>query len=261
MIKSFLFLLGLYFLRHVPLTIFWGLYSLLPEEKISKPGIAYPAGFLVLGYLASSFLIISVVVFVFNVLIANDFQSTILPILLTEEIVAAEKLNPVEIKRFSLLLSQLVCLKKFALPFKFLLRLFEFLALISIGIGLVDILNDINSHLNPDLFDFLFPLSGALTFYGGISLLSITSFFLYFIFPPKNIQKWKRRSNASLSFTAGFRSHIVSPSLSHPYFFLTPKGRYLVSKKLIPSATLTLLLEKALLDNKDRIPEEWLEKS
>jgi hypothetical protein len=260
MIKSFFFLLGLYFLRHIPLAIFWGLYSLFPQEKKSKIGLGLSIIFLAIGYGAGFLLIMSIIIFILNVLIINNFQSTILPILLTQEIITAGKLNSIKSKYFSLLLSRLVYSKRFSLPLKFLLRLVEFLALISIGIGLVDVLNDIASHENPDLFDLLFPLGGAMMLYGGITLLSITSFFLYFVFPTRSIQKWEKRLSVSLNLPAGLRNYIVSPSLLHPYFFLTPKGRFLTTRKAPPTKTLTLLLEKALLDNKDQIPEEWLEK-
>ncbi|MFH1182982.1 MAG: hypothetical protein V1690_01835 [Candidatus Moraniibacteriota bacterium] len=201
----------------------------------------------------------SILIFALNILVINNFQSTILPILLTEEIIATVKLNTIDSKYFSFLLPRLIYLKRFAIPFKFILRLSEFLALISMGIGLVDIINDFSSHVNPDLFDILFPLSGALMLYGGITLLSITSFFLYFVFPPGNIQKWRNRLNVSLNFPFWLRSYAVSPALLHPYFFLTPRGRFITVKNTISTKTLTLLLEKALLDNKDRIPEGWLE--
>lgn len=258
MIRSFFFLLGSYFLRHVPLTIFWGLQSIFPFSKHSHLRVLSSLLFLIVSYGTSFLLLMSILIFVLNYMVIKNFQSTILPILLTEELITANNLNLVNNKYFSLLFSRLICSKKFAIPFKFALRLLEFFALIAIGVGLVDILNDFSSHINPDLFDILFPLNGALPFYGGVTLLSLTAFFLYFVFPSSNIQKWEKRLRLSLNFPASIRGYIVSPTLLHPFFFLTPKGRLITRKNSITVKTLTLLLKKALLDNKDQIPEEWL---
>lgn len=259
MIKSFFFLLGLYYFRHVPQSIFWGLFSVLPTINSLKLKTFYLGLLLSVSYVVSFFLLCSLMIFAFNVLLAYDFQSTILPILLTEDIITNSNIKTFSRKNFSLLLSPLINLKRFALPFQFILRLLEFIALISIGIGLVDILNDVTSHVNPDLFDVLFPLNGALPFYGGITILSVTSFFLYFIIPPRNIQIWMKKVEISSHFPAVIRNQAISPSLLFPYFFLTPKGRFITGKNGLSAITLALLLKKALLDNKDQIPEEWLE--
>ena len=260
MVASLLHLLRLYYTRHIPLTIFWGLYSILPVEKLSRGLLKFVlvALLLVLGYSLGWILILFHLVFLFNILLAYNFHTTILPILLIQE--PFIKFGPKTTNGilYSFLLSRLIYRKKFSLPLKFLLRLIEFFALISIGIGLVDLSNDFASHASPDLFDLLFPLYGALPFFGGVTLLSLTSFFLYFIFPSGNIQKWKRRQRASLGFSSHLRKYVISPDLLHPYFFLTPKGRFLTAKRAISDKSLTLLLEKALLDNKDRIPAKWL---
>lgn len=259
MIKSFFYLLGLYFFRHIPQAIFWGLYSLYPLGKSRVVQIIFATVYATISYGVSLFIWVSVLTFLLNVLIAYDFQSTILPILLTQGIVNIWPSGNYRSGYYRLLLSPLITQKKLALPIMLILRILEFGALILVGIGSVDILNDVLSHDNPDLFDILFPLGGAMFFYGGITLLSLVAFFLYFIFPSRSIQMWNRRLQVSQNFSSGLRNWIIFPSLLQPYFFLTANGRYLTRKNAISTKALTLLLEKALLDHKDQVPENWLE--
>lgn len=209
---SLFYLLALYYTKHIPQTVFWKLYLLPPNQ--SRPRTVRIAFLVILSQLLAWLLIVLHLVFLLNVLLINNFHTTVLPILLTQKL---------KDQYYSFLLSPLVCEKKINLAAKLVFRLLEFFALISIGIGLVDLVNDLTSHANPDLFDFLFPFSGALPFFGGIVLLSFTSFFLYFIFPLKNPQQWQKRYQISLGFPHCLRNYTVPPSLLHPYFFNRPE--------------------------------------
>jgi len=258
MFESLFFLLGLYFMRHIPISIFWGLCSLFPAVVRPKQRLAVLKMFASISVISVFLILFSILIFILNILIVNNFHLTILPILLTEEIARVWNYKIKKDRYYSLLLSLFITQKRYASSFQFILRIVEFGALIFIGVGLIDILNDVLSHKNPDLFDILFPLGGALPFYGGITILSITAFFIYFVFRQKNIQRWRKRLQIAQKFPAGLRDFAVSKALLHHYFFLSAKGRSLTRKNNISTQNLILLFKKALLENIDQVPEEWL---
>jgi len=263
MLKSFVYLLGLYYFRYIPINIFWGLYSpTLAKSNFKNTFLGKLSGIILIfiSYAAGLFMLVSLFTLILNIIIAKNWQNIFLPLIFAKD----DNLTFGQTKsrgfQFSFLLSRLFWSKRITLPFKFFLRLMEFLALVSVGIGIVELSNDFSSHLNPDFLDILFPQSGAFLFYGGITLFSLSSFFLYFALPQDNIQKWKARIQESQPKPKFIKKLIISQALLHPYFFLSPHGRHSASQNQENQKRLSLLLEKALLENKDRIPEEWLEK-
>jgi len=252
MFRSLVYLLGLFFTRFIPLKIFWGLYSLAERVKMRRgPGLLIPL--VVLSY-GASLLALSLMLLVWlNFSFAHNLQLVWLPLW-----VEPEKLNP---KNYSLLISPLVYSKFFRLAGKIIFSLLEYLALISVGFGAAEIRNDYSSHLNPDYLDLMFPANGAVLFYGGFTLFVLVGFFLYFLLAPRNLRKWKQRVAISSQLAPGWQRLIISPALLHPYFFLSPGAKHFCVKYKIEAKRIALLFNKALIENRDIISLEWLEKN
>jgi len=251
MIRSFIYLLGLYFARFIPLKIFWGLYSLMEAAKIRiRPKTLIPL--VILSYGAALLALFIILLAGLNFSLAHNLQSVWLPLL-----VAPQQ----DDRNFAFLLSPLLCRKFAVLPLRIILGLLEYSALIAMGFGAVEVINDYSSHLNPDVLDLFFPANGAVLLYGGFAFFVSAGFFLYFLLPSRNLRKWKRRTAASSQYAPVYRNLIVSPALLHPYFFLSPGAKLFCAKHKIDSKRIALLLEKAPIENRDVISLEWLEKN
>jgi|GEM_PF-1530741 len=260
MIRSFVYLLGLYFVRFIPLKIFWGLYSLGERLKIQiGPKLLFlliPASYGV-SLLALFFILLAGLNFSF----AHNLQLVWVPLLAEPGNPANFDSGKLDYRYYSFLLSPLLCRKILAIPLKIVFQMLAYLALIATGFGAAEISNDYSSHLNPDFFDLLFPANGAVLFYGGLALFILTGFFLYFLLPVRNLRKWKRRMETSSRFSPGYRNWIVSPALLHPYFFLSPGAKNFCAQHAVDPKIISLLFNIALVENRDIIPFEWLKKN
>lgn len=261
--SSFVFLLGLFYTRYIPLSIFWGIYSCFFGDEETQENF-FTKIFTVLLILFSyliSFLIITVLCLAILNYFFQDSSEGVAPILL---FVSENWFFPSRphFKNYfySFLLNQIFCSPKKILAIKTICTFLEVLFLVLIMIGAIEVYNDFHSHLNPDIFDFLFPEGGAEFLWGGIALLSLTYFFLNFLIPGLSGHKWKKRLTLSTRFRPFIKELVISNSLFHPYFFLSPAGRAYLKENPKPEEELSLLLEKALIENKDRIPENWLKK-
>jgi hypothetical protein len=259
MIRSLIYLLGLYFTRFIPLKIFWGLYSLAESVRIKiGPKILVPL--IILSYGATLFVLFIILLAGLNFSLAHNLQLIWLPLLAVPEKSAFYWKNFND-KNYIFLLSPLLYLKAIVLPLRIILGLLEYSALVAMGFGAVEVVNDYSSHLNPDILDLFFPANGAVLLYGGFAIFVLVSFFLYFVLAPRNLHKWKRRIMTSSRYAPAYRSLIISPALLHPYFFLSPGAKLFCAKRKISSKRIALLLSKAILENRDVISFEWLEKN
>jgi hypothetical protein len=259
MLGSLVYLLGLYFTRFIPLKFFWGFYWLGERCKI-KIGHKILIFLVILCYGLAFLSVFFPLLAVLNLTLAHGFPLVWLPLMTGPKGSADFDPKSLNDRNFSLLLSPLVYSKFTVLPLKFILRFCEYLALVSMGIGAVEISNDFSSHLNPDLLDLFFPADGGVLFFGGFTLFVLAGFFLYFILGARNLRRWKRRLEISAQYSAGYQQLIISPALLHPYFFLSPGAKHFCVKHKIGTKRIALLLEKALIENRDIISLEWLTK-
>ena len=141
-----------------------------------------------------------------------------------------------------------------------LFRMLEILGLILLSIGGIELGNDFQSHVNPDVFDFFFPDIGGNIFWGGLSLFSFSSFFLYFIFGQEDLRSWRKRINKIRNLPGFWEEILISKTLMHPYFFLSSGGRALLQKKkMVFDEKIFRFLNKAIRENLRGIPEEWID--
>ena len=261
MLVSLIFLFGLFYLRFVPITIFWAIYSLLFSWEPRKNTLfqLLIAANVIISYITALIILIALPVAILNYFIHESTENSLIPMLLLASDNNFRLLGKVNWRDylFCFLLNENLCSKKKVIALKLMLTATQIVALILIMIGGIEVFNDYNSHINPDIFDFLFPEVGAGMFWGGIALLALTYFFRFLI-PATNVIKWKKRILASNNFFSSLRDCAISLSLLHPYFFLSPEGRKLVKNQKISSGQLTLLLRKVFIENKDVIPDKWL---
>jgi len=250
---SFLFLLSLFYLRFIPVNIFWGIYFCFFGRN-SRYNIFYQpiiAFFAILSYLPAVAASATLPIALVNYSIQDYQNGSLVPMLLL--------FGPSKNTYFSFLLTEIVCNKKIASFLKNFAQFIRVMALVTIVLGGIDVFNDYNSHVNPDVFDLLFPKNGAVMFWGGAAVFIFTYFHLSFLTGGTSLVKWKGRLNASSGISPFLRYFAVSQSLLHPYFFLSLRGRRLVGKNKKLNKKLILLLKKAFVEERDEIPDEWLD--
>jgi len=261
---SLLFLLSLFYLRFIPINMFWGMYFLFFGRNNHYKALYYQpliAALIATSYLLALIVLATLPIALINYSIQDYGNSNLIPVLLTLK--GGTDINflgnsPLKDTLFSFLLAGCLCHKKMALVLKNLAKVIHVLAFVLIILGGIDVFNDYNSHVNPDIFDLLFPENGAVMFWGGIAVLTLVYFYLSFLTADTSLSRWKKRLAAIPSISPVFKYLVVSQSLLHPYFFLSPNGRRLVNKKEEINKKLILLLKKAFVENRDRIPEKWL---
>lgn len=265
--RSFFFLFNFFYFRFLPLFIFW---SICPERvflKRRKPNIFWdgftPAFFLFLSYLLSLTAWFFYPILALNFLVIGPNKSFFSSLFMFWKIdkkdlnlKSAESLS--QNLTFLLYLSGKVRRRTAFVVFRSL----EILGLILFSIGGVEVSNDFQSHLNPDIFDFLFPDFGGRFFWGGLALFSFSSFFLYFLLGFENLKKWKIRIKKVKNLPSFWEKLLVSETLLHPYFFISPDLRVLLQKeKMVFDEKIFRFLNKALRSNLPRIPDEWIRES
>lgn len=271
LVISILFLLFIFYLRYIPISIFWKLYSFFSLEKGIIENKSFASlfnrrlieGLLVFFSYSIAFIVVStLVIAISNYFFRDNTKSVLAPMILfsSHDYLKILKERKYFSILFSFLLSDWFCFKKRIFLWRSTVLSIRFFAILLIVIGGIDVYNDYNSHINPDVFDFLFPESGSAFFWGGIVLLNTTFFLLDFLMPTSRSLGWKDRLEKSFVMSPTTREFVVSRSLLHPYFFLSPHGRLLVKTNNTPTNKLSLLLEKAFVKGKDWIPDEWLEK-
>jgi len=262
MLASFVFLFGLFYLRFVPIAIFWEIYSFFFNWKPRK-NIFFQTtiiAIVIISYIIAWVILIAFPIAILNYFLQENTESSVVSILLFVSENNFRLPNKINWKDhlFYFLLNKGLTSKKKVAALKLMLPIAQITTLVLIMIGGIEVFNDYTSHVNPDIFDFLFPKTGAGMFWGGLALLALT-YFVYFLISAANAVKWKKRIFISNNLSPLLRDYVISSSLVHPYFFLSPRGRGLVKNKKISSRRLALLLEKAFIENKDQIPDEWLE--
>ena len=256
--KSFLFQIWLFYFRFLPLQIFWGLCPAIVFQNQQKhPRLFASAVFLFLffAYLIASLLFLIFPVTIINFLIFwTGGKNLVAAVFLfpPEEDSQTQKQEKERDSNFQFLLSPLVN----SPVSKVFFRLLEIFSLILLGISSVELFNDLFSHHNPDIFDFLVPNFGGEMFWGGASLFSLTSFFLYFAGAVFDLRVWKRRRQ-KVGSSDFWQKMLFSASLLHPYYFLSPKGRKKLRHQKV-RIDLQKLLCRAYRKNLSWIPEEWI---
>jgi len=270
---SFIFLVILFYLRFIPISIFWRLYFLfypitqaLARENPKRPrnlsGQILAPILMGASYCLSFAILVSPFIAVLNYLFQDKGESLLVPILListNNSYLNFLGRSPQKDSLFSFLLSDWFCNKKKIMALRLLVLTVEILASLGIIFGSIEVFNDYNSHRNPDIFDFLFPDNGAAMFWGGIAIFFLTHFYLYFLAPASSTRKWKTRLLAGSQIPAALREFTISRSLLHPYFFLSSRERGFVKENNVTGEKLNPLLEKAFRENRSSIPIEWLE--
>lgn len=260
--SSFVFLLSLFYFRFIPISIFWTIYLPFSDKlsrKIYREVIA--VCLIILSYSATLAIVAVIPITILNYFFQDSNEGILAPILL---FVPEKEWNlsgtvPFKNYFFSFLLNSIFCSERKILLTKTLATGLEVISLVLIILGGIEVFNDYNSHLNPDIFDFLFPEYGALMFWGGIFVLTVAYFFLAFLIPGLSVKKWKKRLALSADLPPFIKEFVFSRSLFHPNFYLTPSGRLIVKNNTEAIEDLPLLLEKAFIKNKDRIPENWVD--
>lgn len=259
--SSIIFLLSLFYFRFIPLSIFWTVFPLLVKSlKVKKLYFNILAAVLiVLSYTVAITVVTALPIAILNYFFQDGDKGILTPVLLfVSKELEFPGLMPFKNYFYSFLLNGIFCTKKKLVVLRSLATFLEIISLVSIILGGIEVYNDYHSHLNPDAFDFFFPENGAGMFWGGIAALTLSYFFLTFLIPGQSIRKWKRRLEISSKISPSIEEFIIARSLFHPNFFLSPSGRTAVKENHKLADKLPLLLEKAFIKNKDRIPDEWL---
>jgi len=248
-LKSYIFLLLLFYLRYIPLAVFWHLFMPIIPTKRSFSKVLVLIS-ITLSYIFSLFILAAPLLFFLNFFLMDDSRREML-LSLFLFLGGVENSFPPSSHRESLFSRVNVKRSKLSMLAANVVSLFSVAV---ITLGSIEVFNDFNSHSSPDIFDLFFPDFGGSMFWGGITLLTLSSFYTYFLSNTQSVRKWKYRWAVASSFPDFLKDLIFSFSLTHPYFFLEQKSR----GKHINSPKLRLLLKRAFREDKDHIPSDWM---
>jgi len=214
-IKSFLFLLNVFYLKFIPTAFVWnGFAPLIKPEKENYRTIRitlFTISILISYLIALIIYLIPFIFFLNLILIGSGNKDSFLSIYFFLG----------GITNYSLLVSRLAN-PKFA---KVLGNILLFFSLIILTIGGMEMFNDYSSHVNPDIFDLLLPEYGGKLFWGGAFLLTLSSFILNFLSQSQSIKVWKKREEVAKKLPKYLQTLVFSKSILHPYFFLDTEDR------------------------------------
>ncbi len=214
-LKSFCFLLFLYYFRALPIEIFWFFLSPLSRLKRFAGLLNLVAPFFIILAHIIAFILIFVPVLLFLNSILDSFLKELFGLIFLTSQSARNKRNQLYI----FLKSPLIKKKFWRFAGENLFFSLGVFGAIMSAVGGIETLNSFSSHRNPDVFDLLFSEFGSQLFFGGAFLINLSFFYVDFLSTPQNRRKWSFRRRMVRKINPIFRFFIFSDALTHPYFF------------------------------------------
>ncbi len=213
--KSFCFLIFLYYFRALPVEIFWFFFR--PLNRIKS--VTKITNLIVPVLILVSHLIAFVLIFVPILLFLNSILNSFLKDLFGLIFLISGSAKKQRDQLYIFLKSPLIKKKlwRFAVENLFF-SLGVFGAILS-AIGGIETLNSFSAHRNPDIFDLVFSEFGSQLFFGGIFLINLSFFYIYFLSTPQSRKKWTSRKRILRKINPFFHFFVFSTALTHPYFF------------------------------------------
>lgn len=214
-LKSFCFLIFLYYFRALPVEIFWFFFTPLSRFKNLSRLLNILAPIFILFAHAIAFILIFVPVLLLLNSILDSFLKQLFGLIFLISRPVREKRNRLYVFLKSPLVKKGVW--RFAVE-NFFFSLGIFGAILA-AIGGIETLNSFSAHRNPDIFDLIFSEFGSQLFFGGAFLINLSFFYIYFLSTPQNRSKWSFRRRVLRKINPVFHFFIFSNALTHPYFF------------------------------------------
>ncbi len=219
-LKSFFFLIFLYYFRALPIEIFWRLWAVFAEMKkpYSIPKILLAGVFILIAHLIA-FVIIFIPVLVFLNTILESYLKKLFGLIFLQIKPRSEARNQL----YSFLLSPILTKEPLSFLGKNCFFSLAVFGAILVAIGGIETLNSFSAHRNPDFFDLIFSEFGSQIFFGGLFLINFSFFYLYFLYAPQSLKKWRWREKATRRLPHFLKFFVFSTALTHPYFFRHPR--------------------------------------
>lgn len=214
-LKSFCFLIFLYYFRALPVEIFWFFFAPLSRLKTLSRSLNILAPIFILLAHAIAFILIFIPVLLLLNLILESLLKQLFGMIFLISRPIREKRNRLYIFLKSPLLKKGGW--RFAIE-NFFFSLGIFGAILA-AIGGIETLNSFSAHRNPDIFDLIFSEFGSQLFFGGAFLINLSFFYIYFLSTPQSRNKWSFRRRVLRKINPLFHFFVFSNALTHPYFF------------------------------------------